>query len=1146
MSARTRSVLMFIAVAAAWVGAGSAWAVTGSGVSATGALETVRPKLTGIGVTGPQSLEATFSESLLPAEANLSANYSVSGIGAGTLGSHPATAVNGTPVLLTWGNGEGQDGAPLVLSVTNLRDLLGNPIDPAFAEAQGAAVGIAPTFSNLVVTPSTASDGETVLISFTSSEPLNGDPEVLVNGNPATRTAKATFNFEYTVSESDPEGPATITVNGFDLAGNVGSLSEQSALTVNNDIEEVPVHAWPLIVSIGLAGTLLLRRRRAAGLLALLLLAPAIAHAATPTITNVTFTQQPSANGTEVVITYDIVSPNAPSYISVHLSKDGGTDGYIHPVTAITGDLFGVTTGTGKTIVWNLAGDYPEEAIPNARLRVTADDIIPEYTIQYLAGIGGSITGTATQTALAGSNTTEVVATPDSGFAFIQWSDGVTSPNRIDLFTADRSLTAQFTPQYTLDYTAGSGGSLSGVASQLVLEGNDGTAITAVPNVGYHFVQWSDGATGNPRIDTNVTANISVTAQFAVDTFTLSYTAGPNGSISGTSPQTVDYATSGSPVTAVADVNYHFEQWSDGSTDNPRTDINVTSNISVTAQFSIDTYTLSYAAGPNGSLSGNTAQVVGHGSNGTPVTAIPDSGYVFQSWSDGVLTAARTDSNVTANLAVTANFVQQFTLTYTAGPNGTISGTSPQNVIIGTDGSAVTAIPDSGYVFQSWSDGVLTATRTETNVTANKSVTAFFAQQFTLTYTSSVSSTTAVGGTITGSTPQTVISGGSGTAVTAVAKPGSAFSQWSDGVLTATRTDTNVLADISVTAQFSAFPVELVNVAATTSATIGTGTGATNDYNPAHTLNLSAYKIGKYEVTNQQFAEVLNWAKTNGRIFNSNGTTAWTSGNDVYSSNASGKFQLFLFVGTWNTADIDYNTGTGLFYAKNRTGASSVSYNTGNFPVINATWYGAAAFTNWLSEKEGLTPVYAINSAGWPATFSNNGYRLPTEAQWERAAAWDSTTSYHYNFANAADALTPYLATNRFQTTNITFSSTSTNPLGIVSAGRTNGPVGWFNGTNVSPNGSIPTINSPSPVGTYDQSGNALEWVHDWYSASYYRDTVAPTATTTDTPGPSSGTLRVLRGGDSNSGTTSAQTFYRQSNNPGFLPNRYTGFRIAK
>ena len=55
-----------------------------------------------------------------------------------------------------------------------------------------------------------------------------------------------------------------------------------------------------------------------------------------------------------------------------------------------------------------------------------------------------------------------------------------------------------------------------------------------MPNSGYHFVNWSDGvSTANPRTDTNVTANVTVTANFAINTYTLTYTAGANGTITG-------------------------------------------------------------------------------------------------------------------------------------------------------------------------------------------------------------------------------------------------------------------------------------------------------------------------------------------------------------------------------------------------------------------------------------------------------------------------------------------------------------------------------------------------------------------------------------------------------------------------------------
>jgi predicted extracellular nuclease len=85
----------------------------------------------------------------------------------------------------------------------------------------------------------------------------------------------------------------------------------------------------------------------------------------------------------------------------------------------------------------------------------------------------------------------------------------------------------------------------------------------------------------------------------------------------------------------------------------------VTANLTVTATFAIDQYTLTYNAGPNGSITGTTLQTVDHGADGTEVTAVPNVGYHFVQWSDGVLTASRTDLNVTANLTVTAEFAEK-------------------------------------------------------------------------------------------------------------------------------------------------------------------------------------------------------------------------------------------------------------------------------------------------------------------------------------------------------------------------------------------------------------------------------------------------------------------------------------------------------
>ena len=182
----------------------------------------------------------------------------------------------------------------------------------------------------------------------------------------------------------------------------------------------------------------------------------------------------------------------------------------------------------------------------------------------------------------------------------------------------------------------------AGELSQTVNHGASGTEVTAVPNTGYHFVSWSDGVLTAARTDANVTSDITVTATFAITSYTLTYTAGANGSVMGELSQTVNHAASGTAVTAVPDAGYHFVDWSDASTVNPRTDTNVQANLSVTANFAINTYTLTYTAGANGTITGTSPQTVAHGSEGTAVTAVPDAHYHFVNWSDASTSNPRT------------------------------------------------------------------------------------------------------------------------------------------------------------------------------------------------------------------------------------------------------------------------------------------------------------------------------------------------------------------------------------------------------------------------------------------------------------------------------------------------------------------------
>lgn len=750
---------------------------------------------------------------------------------------------------------------------------------------------------------------------------------------------------------------------------------------------------------------------------------------------------------------------------------------------------------------------------PRTDLDVTADlavtaNFLEIFQLAYTAGAGGTLEGVTQQSVIDGSDATPVTAVSGEGFIFTGWSDGTTDNPRTDLdVAADVTVTAIFVEQFSLNYSSGPNGSLTGSTSQIVNAGSDGAAVTAVPADGFGFLGWSDGRTDNPRIDADVAADVSVTATFSA-AITLTYAAGPNGTLSGATEQVIGTGGTGSAVTAVPDSGFGFDKWSDDSTENPRIDSAVTSNLSVTAEF-VPAFTLTYTAEANGSLTGVTTQMVNTGGSGTEVRAVPVQGYVFRQWSDGKTQNPRTDTNVVANVTVSAEFIQIFILKYTAGTNGTVTGPTTQSIRNGADGRAVTAVPDSGFGFANWSDGRIDNPRADTNIAAALTVQANFATAVTINYLADEH------GSLSGVTTQEVTAGGDTTPVTAIPDEGFIFLQWSDGRTDNPRSDTEVDSVADITASFFQ-EVELLPVAAGAFPMGASSDGddslfGIDDEQPQRSVELAAYEIGKYEVTNDQFGAFLNFLHHSSRdqLRRANGTPWAGHSEDIWYFDTAIPRIIFAFSLTED--GLRYDGENRLFVPKQVDGLpEGTVYEKGNHPATEPTWYGAVLFANWLSERTGLEPVYDVDT--WEADFTKNGYRLPTEAEWERAACWDGNRHWTYPFSsdtlNTRDRANFHLGA--YSPPPDLDNTSFINPLGIVQDATESytSPAGWFNGINVSPNGNVQTVDTHSPVGCYDMAGNVVEWCHDWYSDTYYA------LEQNDNPlGPETGVKRVARGG---------------------------------
>ena len=175
----------------------------------------------------------------------------------------------------------------------------------------------------------------------------------------------------------------------------------------------------------------------------------------------------------------------------------------------------------------------------------------------------------------------QISATANYGYHFVQWSDGNTDNPRTLVLTQDTVLTAEFAiNQYTVT-TRPSHNERGTTQGDTTVNHLENVTISATANYGYHFTQWNDGNTSNPR-QVQVTKDKTYTAYFDKNTYAISLSCNEEqGSVEGvTSAEYLDTVT----ISATPNIGYHFVQWSDGVTDNPRT-LELTQDTTFSAEF---------------------------------------------------------------------------------------------------------------------------------------------------------------------------------------------------------------------------------------------------------------------------------------------------------------------------------------------------------------------------------------------------------------------------------------------------------------------------------------------------------------------------------------------------------------------------------
>jgi len=266
--------------------------------------------------------------------------------------------------------------------------------------------------------------------------------------------------------------------------------------------------------------------------------------------------------------------------------------------------------------------------------------------------------------------------------------------------------------------------------------------------------------------------------------------------------------------------------------------------------------------------------------------------------------------------------------------------------------------------------------------------------------------------------------------------------------------------------------------------------GDGEDDEDLHTVTVGDYYLGRHEVTLEEFS-----------------TFVASSG---YKTDAETEGGSYL----WNGEKWERKSGVDW---RDDTQGNTRRSSEYNHPVIHVSWNDAVAYCNWRSEQEKLTPVYRISGSNVTANWDANGYRLPTEAEWEYAARERGAKVRFGNGKDIADA------------SEMNFDAREPYKESYSRAGR-----------YLAKTVKVGSYEANSQR-LYDISGNVWEWCWDWYDSDYY----SASDGTTDPHGPDEGSDRVYRGGGWSDTARLCRATFRDFDSPTY-GNYGIGFRLAR